>query len=172
MNKTLTFDIAPLLKVATGSSEIYTFNGPVEFDNLKTKSDIEGKAEIMKIEDGFNFKVENVRITLEIECEKCLKPFEQEIEVEHGERQFFFEPPKIIEDPNNVFLVNKKNQTLNALEVLRQEIILHFPVISVCSKSCKGICPFCGINRNQKKCDCKEETAEYKPLSALKDLIK
>ena len=49
MNKTLTFDIAPLLKVATGSSEIYTFNGPVEFDNLKTKSDIEGKAEIMKI---------------------------------------------------------------------------------------------------------------------------
>ncbi|MEK7085982.1 MAG: DUF177 domain-containing protein, partial [Patescibacteria group bacterium] len=58
-------------------------------------------------------------------------------------------------------------------EFLRQEIILHFPLIPVCSKSCKGLCPTCGKDKNKEDCDCpKRETEGYKPLAVLKKLIK
>jgi len=53
--------------------------------------------------------------------------------------------------------------------LLRQEIILHFPVVSVCSKSCKGLCPVCGVDLNKENCSCDKEQG-LKQLSILKEL--
>ena len=81
---------------------------------------------------------------------------------------FFPAIPKILGDQEDVFLINKKDMTVDLSEVLRQEILLHFPLIPVCSKSCKGLCPKCGIDLNKKTCECKKETTADKPLAILK----
>jgi len=45
--------------------------------------------------------------------------------------------------------------TLN--EVLREVVLLALPMQVVCSEACKGICPACGQNRNQRDCGCHPE---------------
>ncbi len=45
-------------------------------------------------------------------------------------------------------------------EVLREVVLLALPMQLVCSDTCKGICPSCGLNRNQQSCDCQERTID------------
>lgn len=38
---------------------------------------------------------------------------------------------------------------------VRDEIILEHPIRVLCRPDCRGLCPFCGVNRNTETCDCK-----------------
>jgi uncharacterized protein len=72
-------------------------------------------------------------------------------------------------------LIDKNKLEIDLTEALRQEIILHFPVVQVCSTRCKGLCPYCGKDRNKESCDCKdtqEDGQMTKPLANLKSLLK
>lgn len=172
-NSNLKFEVAKLMKASTGTRETYSFQKPVKLEGIKAKSDLQGKLEIMRIEEGLNAKLPEAQLTVELECDKCLKKFDLEINIHEVERQFYFHKPEKIDDPNDIFLVDTKNQKIDISEPLRQEIILHFPEVSVCCLSCKGICAHCGKDRNQEECTCEDDIPEKnKPLSALKDLMK
>lgn len=174
MIKTLTFSVAPLIDQTTGTNEKYTFEGPAKFEDVDEKSDIKGEIEIMRIDDGFNASISNVEIKVGLNCEKCLKKITKTVKIPHTERQFLLNEPKTTDDPNDLYLVDKKHMTIDLTEALRQEIILHLPVVQVCSQSCKGICPKCGTDLNKKKCKCKiePEDEDAKPLASLKSLLK
>ena len=49
---------------------------------------------------------------------------------------------------------------------LREELILRVPDYVVCSESCRGLCPSCGVNLNETTCECVPE-AESSPWSVL-----
>lgn len=156
----------------TGESIRYKFDDLVEYNELKAVSNTKGVVDIMRLKDGFNVEVSEVEVDIELECEKCLTPTKHHIEVDHFEKEFLQREPENIEDPAGLFLVNTKNLTIDLTEALRQEIILHFPVDQVCSMHCKGLCPKCGANKNEKECDCNTEEEGNKPLAGLKNLIK
>ncbi len=37
---------------------------------------------------------------------------------------------------------------------VRDELILDHPIRILCRPQCRGLCPFCGANLNEEKCDC------------------
>lgn len=43
---------------------------------------------------------------------------------------------------------------------LREEILLRIPRWVECRKDCAGLCPRCGINRNEETCECSEKEAD------------
>ena len=173
MNQTLIFDVSSLSNKGPGKSVKYSFDGPANFEDFKLNSNLKGNIEIMSLDEGFNCKISNVETVVELTCDRCLKEFNQDINIEKDERQYYLHKPEIIEDPNDVFLVDVEKQEVDLTEPLRQEIILHFPQLPVCYQRCKGICPICGVDENTKQCDCTEELPEEnKALSALKSLIK
>lgn len=169
----LTFDVSALDKAPTGNSLQYSFDAPINMEGIKAKSQLKGRVELMRIEEGINAAFTDLQLTVELQCDRCLKPYDYKISVPQAERQLLFELPEKIEDPEDTFLVDKKHLKVDLENPIRQELILHFPVISVCYTGCKGVCPQCGKDRNQEICACKEENPlENKPLAALKDLIK
>lgn len=173
MNKNLIFKISDLLEQSTGTSEQYSFDIPVEFPEISARSNLKGKIDIMRMEKGLNVVVSGATILADAKCEKCLKNFDENVEIPAAERQFYINRPSRVDDPLDLFLIDKQNMTIDVNEMIRQEIILHFPINSVCSTHCKGICAYCGTDKNKKACLCtEEEPEENKPLSALKDLLK
>jgi uncharacterized protein len=56
-------------------------------------------------------------------------------------------------------------------KVLVDNIILNLPMKQLCRADCKGICPKCGIDLNEKTCECKDEIINPK-MSILKDFFK
>ena len=156
----------------TGTRDNYSFEAPMDLPGLKLKMPLKGHVEIMRIEEGFNVKVTKIETKVESNCDKCLSNYAQSVKIEDTERIFLLNRPVKIEDNADLFLVDKKHLSVDISEMLRQEIILHFPVTSVCSRGCKGLCGICGKNRNKIACKCKEESADYRPLSKLKELLK
>jgi len=50
----------------------------------------------------------------------------------------------------------KDNSTIvDITDDIRQEIILNYPIKPICKSNCQGLCPQCGRNLNEGKCDCK-----------------
>ncbi len=49
---------------------------------------------------------------------------------------------------------------LDVSELARDEIFLNLPSKILCKEECKGICPKCGINLNEKTCGCGKKEAD------------
>lgn len=72
-------------------------------------------------------------------------------------------------DNDDIILV--EDYKLDLDELVYTEVIVSLPMKHLCREDCKGICPSCGKNLNDQKCNC--ETKQIDPrLQALADLLK
>lgn len=57
---------------------------------------------------------------------------------------------------------------------VREVVALVLPVKPLCREDCRGLCPRCGIDRNQECCDCEELKAPspFAVLEALRDRVR
>jgi uncharacterized protein len=116
----------------------------------------------------------SIKTVMSAECDRCLgraifpidAPFdlfyrpvetmpteEEEVAIDEGEAEMgFYEMPG-----------------LQLEEILREQVLLQLPMQRVCSEACKGICPVCGLNRNEASCHCEARAADDR-WSALKDI--
>lgn len=51
--------------------------------------------------------------------------------------------------------------------MLREQVILAIPMQPLCHPECRGLCPVCGQNRNERRCVCPDEP-QQSPFAALK----
>ncbi len=70
--------------------------------------------------------------------------------------------------------VRKLDLTNNELDLgpaLREELILAIEPYVECSDTCQGLCPVCGVNRNEETCDCtlEEPDPRWDVLRALNE---
>ena len=55
-------------------------------------------------------------------------------------------------------------------EIVREQILLALPTRQLCAEDCKGLCPSCGANLNEKACGCEQQQTDprWSALEALK----
>lgn len=58
---------------------------------------------------------------------------------------------------------------LELSEMLREQIILATPMQPLCREDCRGLCPVCGENLNERRCGCLPEQPDS-PFSVLRKL--
>lgn len=77
--------------------------------------------------------------TMSFECSRCLKLFEQKIEISFdcsfGREEF----------------------ECDIMEEVRETVLLDIPMKPLCSIDCKGLCTVCGNNKNEKDCFCEQK---------------
>jgi len=86
----------------------------------------------------------SINTTIAGECGRCLKKSRQVIA--NNDLCCHFEKPGQGE--------------LNISEELLEEISISLPSNILCSENCKGLCPSCGEDLNNKTCNCTHETIE------------
>lgn len=73
------------------------------------------------------------------------------------------------EVPENEMIVAPGAQEIDISQPVGEALLLEVPLKPLCSETCRGICPICGGNKNDKPCDCKEETEDSR-WDGLRDL--
>lgn len=73
-------------------------------------------------------------------CGRCLTPVELEISNEDIELYYAKE--------------DITDEELDITADIRDELLIELPMNPLCDEECKGLCPGCGVNRNQKECKC------------------
>ena len=90
--------------------------------------------------------------TLELVCDRCLKPFRQEMHLPVSTLL-----AETLEDEENDEIVLLDNGEVDLDEVFTTAAVLAMDVKHVCSEDCKGLCPTCGADLNQGPCGCRPE---------------
>ena len=73
-------------------------------------------------------------------------------------------------DEENDTLLLVENESIELDDLLREDILLELPTKFLCKPDCKGLCPGCGKNLNEGKCDCSARQVDPR-LEVLKQLI-
>lgn len=63
-----------------------------------------------------------------------------------------------------------EGDTIDLLPYVAQTIFLNMPMKTLCREDCKGLCPECGINLNEKECSCDKSPIDPR-LAVLADLL-
>lgn len=110
---------------------------------------------------------------LRLRCCRCLEPFEQALEAEFH-LTLRTEVPKVevpdhrvVTSETGFFEVDGGRLELEA--VAAEQVFLNLPQKPLCSGSCAGLCPTCGVNRNLLECDCREDAVDPR-LQALRSI--
>lgn len=170
------FNVAQLLKEATGGTRKYELNESIDDldPELVIQAPITGKVKFTKIPQAV-LVVGHLKTVLEVNCNRCLEPFELPAVFDLEEE---FRPlvdlqtgahlPQSDEE-DEATLINEKN-ILDLYEVIRQALLLTLPSQRLCQEDCQGLCMSCGQNLNEDDCGCSDEESDPR-WDALKTLM-
>jgi uncharacterized protein len=126
--------------------------------------------ELFEVEGAFQTRV---RLT----CGRCLKDFDTALESEF-ELTYTKELASITETSaaeevelrvEDIGLLYFRGEKINLRDGIQEQIVMAFPLRSLCAEDCKGLCTTCGADLNLGDCGCKAAPATNK-FAALKDL--
>ncbi len=109
-------------------------------------------------------------VAVESECAKCLSPVRRILEV-ISENQYLPVPEAQRYLMDDIGVKYYSEEYIDLSEDLRESFLLEVPVRILCSDDCEGLCPNCGQNLNEEKCDCRLEPEEAQ-TSKFADLVK
>ena len=110
-----------------------------------------------------------------VPCSRCLETVASPVVTEVGAVFFPSASPVAaaeegqqgVTDELDVYEHN--GMVLDLRPLVRDQVVLSFPVQPLCRDDCAGLCQVCGINRNERPCTCQVER-EDSPFAVLKQL--
>ena len=106
-----------------------------------------------------------LKAILEVECDRCLHPFELEI---ISEMELFYRPKSSLNGEEisleELGMLHYEDNTIDLGEAVRDTIIIEMPMKLLCCEECKGLCFKCGKDLNLGSCGCETKEEEYNPF--------
>ena len=103
---------------------------------------------------------------LEYNCDRCGKRTSKE--EEYGFEHWLARELASSEESDDYILV--PTGTIDMDELVMTDVTLELPFQLLCREDCKGLCPMCGADLNEKICDCKSKQIDPR-LESLKMLL-
>lgn len=164
------------LEVKAARFDVEIAPGTIDFldEELRQVSPLKagGKVELVTGALGEIRVTGHLSVLTEAACDRCLEqatfPIDSDFTLYYRPVAEGYGDEKEI-DTGEAEMGFYEGEGLELNEVLREEILLALPMQRVCREDCKGICPACGRNRNQKECQCKTATTDDR-WAALRQL--
>lgn len=154
----LKIDVGHLINSPVGSREEFDLDEMAHFDekdSLRLKKNIKAEVKLLKLPHEINIQIYDLNTSIETACVRCLKIFDYIIYIPFAEREFIIDLPKRdLETGEDVYYVDKATNEIDLNGMLREEVLLHFSEVRVCSPLCRGLCVKCGMNLNNQSCNC------------------
>ncbi len=116
----------------------------------------------------------SVKGSLQVACHRCLKSFpwalDEAVDVVLVEEERLPDDEEIELDADELELEIFDGVAIEVDRLIAEQIFLALPYKVLCSETCKGICPGCGVNLNDETCTCKqdENKSAFSVLRAIK----
>ena len=125
----------------------------------KTPLSANGLAELLPDSGEQVHVTGHIATELETDCDRCLGrasyPVDTDIDL-------YYKPASSVNTEESEVAIDEGEAEIGFYElpgleldqILTEQVLLQLPMQHVCSESCKGICPTCGVNRNETECQC------------------
>ena len=96
-------------------------------------------------------------------CTRCLEDFSRQVTIPFGETY----REDGVDDPD---ALSYHGDEIDIAEPVREALIMAEPLKPLCREDCQGLCPRCGVNRNETPCACGSDDIDPR-LAALAKLL-
>jgi uncharacterized protein len=151
--------------------------GKIDFSGqeVEQSSPLQASGSAELIDGSDDIRVEGrYSVEMSAECDRCLGRARFSLE---GAFDLYYRPTSELTREEEVEVEDAdteigfyEGEGLELDDVLREQVLLALPMQRVCSETCKGICPICGVNRNEKECSCSVKPAGDRWGGALRKL--
>jgi len=164
LRKPFRFNVGFIIHEEVGYNHDFPFElEEITLDDLELRK-LEGIANVGKTPQGLILQADFSAET-SLNCVRCLTDFDQEFDWSFTELYAF---DKRSETESGLIL--PEDAHLDLADLLREYALLEIPINTVCKPNCKGLCPQCGQNLNEKDCGHRPEQSDS-PFAILKDLL-
>lgn len=168
------YNVAQLMKAPVGTTQVNDFHEE-DFqadDDIHVVGPLDGHVRMRRTNQGLLVDG-RVDLTLQLECSRCLKVFEQPMHITFEEQ--FYPTVDVVSglplapfDEEEIFPIDAHHE-LDLTEAIRQNALTELPMVTLCQEDCKGLCSQCGHDLNLGPCECKPEVDAR--LSVLEKLL-
>ncbi|MCR4647026.1 MAG: DUF177 domain-containing protein [Oscillospiraceae bacterium] len=92
----------------------------------------------------------HITFSLLVTCDRCLKETVQDFD--YSEEHVVVRMLESEEDEEDYILAQA--ESIDPEEIAMTDLLLELPTKMLCKEDCKGLCPVCGCDRNEKDCGC------------------
>ncbi|MCR5502732.1 MAG: DUF177 domain-containing protein [Lachnospiraceae bacterium] len=163
--------------------DIFTSEGKViteKYDSDPEEFSVAGTSYAVKDAKPVTLRIENIALnkvyltgscafTLIMQCDRCLKDTEVPFSLSFERELLSKELRDEAEEPEECGYLEEN--LLDVYGLIEEELLLSLPEKVLCRKDCKGLCPVCGANRNEKECGCDTFVPDPR-LAGLGDILK
>jgi len=100
------------------------------------------------------------RASVIVTCARCLEEFSQELA---STTDFIIcskewrETHRDVKDNEEYVFYEGSDLQADVSGIMREAVIVELSMKPLCSESCRGLCPRCGVNLNEKACTCRND---------------
>ncbi|MDE2695722.1 MAG: DUF177 domain-containing protein [Chloroflexota bacterium] len=167
----MSFNVATLLQEPVGSRRRARLEAePMASPADRWAAEVSGSVDMLRTMRGV-LVLATVQSSPVLECARCLDHFAQDLEFRIEEE---FVPVvnlvtgERVEAAEDELRIDE-HHLLDLSEAVRQYEQAAIPLQPICRPGCAGLCPECGANRNETRCDCDGRAASG-PFAALAGL--
>jgi uncharacterized protein len=154
-------NVSQLLQEPIGTTRECEINEAAEIIGDGKEYNVQGKCQLLRTQRSILVKCA-LKTEVELTCSRCLSRFLHPLKVKFEEEYLptvdIHSGSPLLPLPEEVstFTIDERH-TIDLTEAVRQYSILALPMKALCDEDCAGLCPKCGQNLNQGKCDCPTE---------------
>lgn len=161
----LRLNVGFLINLSVGESRDFLFDIPnIHLDPDVDPGDLTGVAHIARTSQGLLVQVK-MQATLLTECVRCLTNIQHPLNIDFTELYFFSRDSVTDSD-----LLLPEDAHIDLSPLVREYMLLDIPISPLCNPDCKGLCPICGQNLDDSKCNHEIDTIDSR-LAILQTLI-
>lgn len=110
-----------------------------------------------------------VRLVVDIPCDRCLASVPTDFDFEiHKELDLNESDEDRVRELDETSYV--EHSSLDVDLMVYNEILIHFPMKTLCREDCKGLCLKCGQNLNLGECGCDRQSLDPR-MAAIRDIF-
>jgi uncharacterized protein len=146
----------PLPTITVGT-ETYEPVGPADID-------------VVVINTGTAFEVAGrATAAVRAQCARCLRDFDLALGADVD--AYFVDPAHAHEVPEEQDFALVEGDRIDLGPFVESALVVSIPLAPLHDPDCQGICPECGVDRNEEECDCAQVAPADSPFSALGGLL-
>jgi uncharacterized protein len=131
-----------------GYARVFDFAEPaLDFSTDFQVTAILGTAKFTRTQQGLLAEIDFAAQQM-AECVRCLDEFAQSLHTAFTEL-FLFDPAKLTDETE---LLVPEDGYIDLKPLLREYLLLDYPINPLCRLDCRGLCAVCGANRNREDC--------------------
>ena len=137
-------------------------------ENIIVQASAEKQARQVRVRGNFT-------VSLELTCARCLDPVRMQLSPEFDQ---FYQSNSGSMLSGEIALTENETEIgffngdfIEVTDIVREQILLALPMKPMCREDCKGLCPYCGGNRNVRDCGCQDSGSDPRlaPLIKIKN---